>query len=67
MNPLDYWFLSNRTLKDFGDKYVAENLPRLSAFPELFKDAKELYETGSATEKTQVLTLLSAVKLYPLC
>jgi asparagine synthase (glutamine-hydrolysing) len=67
MNPLDYWFLSNRTLKDFGDRYVAENLPRLAAFPGLFKDAKELYEMGSATEKTQVLTLLSAVKLYPLC
>ena len=66
MNPLDYWYSSNGEIRTFFDDYLHTNLERLGDYPELQKDCGSLYETGSATEKIQALTLLSAVKLYDL-
>jgi asparagine synthase (glutamine-hydrolysing) len=64
MNPFDYWYATNGDLKNFSDRYFAENIQRLDSFSELGDICRELYDTGTATEKNQVLTLLSAVKLY---
>jgi|KBSSwiStaDraftv2_1062776.scaffolds.fasta_scaffold01194_2 asparagine synthase (glutamine-hydrolysing) len=66
MNPLDYWYASNNELRCFLDKYFVVNQERLDSYPELRAVCQKLYGSGSATEKTQALTLVSAIKLYSL-
>jgi asparagine synthase (glutamine-hydrolysing) len=64
MNPLDYWYKTNPDLKKFQDTYFDQNIDRLSQFPDLRADCKFLYNEGTAREKNQVLSLLSAMKLF---
>jgi asparagine synthase (glutamine-hydrolysing) len=64
MNPLDYWYATNRDLKNFSDHYFGENIRRIDSYSELGDICRKLYNTGTVMEKSQVLTLLSAVKLY---
>ncbi len=66
MNPLDYWYSSNEDIRAFQDDYFTRNIQYLESFGELGDVCKKLYTTGSATEKNQVLTLLSAVRYYSL-
>ncbi len=66
MNPIDFWLSKNLHAKEFLDKYERSayvNLPR-DASDQLVNDMKELYKTGTACEKTMVLTVLSSAKLY---
>lgn len=62
MNPIDYWYNTNKDVAKFMDDYFDVELVRLAAYPELQVNCKDLYEQGNATEKTQVLTLLAAMK-----
>jgi asparagine synthase (glutamine-hydrolysing) len=64
MNPYADWYDTNSSLKTFMDKYFAENIPRLNFDEELKKDCAHLYTSGSGFEKTHVMILLSALKLY---
>jgi asparagine synthase (glutamine-hydrolysing) len=64
MNPFDYWYQTNRDIKDFMDSYFHTNIKRLSEFPELQKDCINMYNNYTIIEKTQVLTLLAVMKLY---
>lgn len=64
MNPLDYWYNNNIELKKFMDDYFKENIDRLDSNKELKDDCSYLYNNGKTVEKTQVLTLLSTLKLY---
>ncbi len=64
MNPLDYWYDTNKDLKKFMDKYFNDNIDRLSFDSELSEDCTYLYRNGSNIEKNQVLTLLAVLKLY---
>lgn len=64
MNPLGYWYKTNLELKKFQDTYFEENIEGLNDYPLVLKDCKKLYSNGSAMEKNQVLTLLSAMKLF---
>lgn len=64
MNPLGYWYKTNPELKEFQDNYFNENIDRLDKYKELKKDCIELYQMGNGVEKNQVLTLLSALKLF---
>ncbi|PLV56751.1 asparagine synthase [Thermotoga sp. SG1] len=63
MNPFDYWYRTNNELKSFMEKYYEQNV-------HLIKNDKvktmcvELFEKGNAIEKTQVLTLLAAWRMY---
>ena len=66
MNPLDYWIGNNASLKEYLDSYERngyDNLPA-DASPTLIADLKKLYKEGTAMEKSMVLTVLSAAKLY---
>ena len=63
MNPFDYWYNTNEDLKIFMDEYYHENIESLDSYTPLKKDCKDLYTKGSASEKTQVLTLLAFLKL----
>ena len=65
MNPFNYWLKTNDRLDGYLNNYLYEHLDLLSNM-ELKKDSDELFRNGNAVEKMQVLTLLSAVKLFKL-
>jgi len=62
MNPLDDWYRNNPEIKSFMDHYFEDNV-QLVTNHQLKNDCRSLYENGVASEKIQVLTLLSALKL----
>ena len=66
MNPTEYWYRTNPGLKSHIEKYYDDHIPLLNPFPTLMNDANILFKNGTVLEKTQVLTLLSAIKLYNL-
>ena len=63
MNPEQLWYDNNKNIQITLDSYFAEHIELLNDYKELRDDAIGLYNTGNITEKTQVLTLLSAYKL----
>lgn len=63
MNPFNDWYKNNLNLRKFVSEYLNENLYVLDKYPELFKASNYLIENGSLMEKTQVMTLLGAIKL----
>lgn len=66
MNPFDYWYKTNDSLRDFINKYFVENIEILDGHSELKEDTRRLFEQGNFLEKTQVLTLLTAIKVLDL-
>ncbi len=66
MNPMEYWYASNPELRSIISAYYSENIGRLSNHPGLMKDAQNLYAEGTFLEKTQVVTLLAAMKVHAL-
>lgn len=62
MNPLEYWYQTNKELKYFMDSYFKDNINLLDAYPELKTDCENLYNNLKGTEKNQVLSLLSGIK-----
>jgi len=66
MNPTEYWYYTNPWLKEVIDSYFTKNLGLLSKHPALMNDTQRLFAEGNVREKTQVLTLLSGIKLYDL-
>jgi hypothetical protein len=64
MNPEEYWYNTNPSLKDAINSYYTKNIGILSKHPSLMKDAQRLFIEGNVREKTQVLTLLAAMKLH---
>ena len=64
MNPVDYWYATNPELKSFMDNYWIENKD-LVKDSQLKEDMRYLYEDCVAVyDKMQVLTVLSAIKMY---
>lgn len=65
MNPLDYWFARDTALQDYLNGYEARGYCCLpGASEQLISDMKQLYATGTFSEKAMVLTVLAAAKLY---
>lgn len=66
MNPFDFWFEHNPSLRAYFDKYENEGYKYLPSevSEHLINDMKELYKTGNVNEKAMVLTVLSAAKLF---
>lgn len=66
MNPLGYWLRNNVDVREYMNGYEQNGyrwLP-VGVSEQLVNDLKMLYATGSAYEKTMVLTVLAAAKLY---
>lgn len=63
MNPIDYWLRTSKNLNIFFDTYYKEHIQKVTN-PKLKLDLEELYTTGNGTEKVQVISLLSAIKLF---
>ena len=64
MNPFEYWYKTNPEIRKRFEDYFSENRALLNEYPQLSHDAGELFAEGSLSEKTQVLTLLAAIKLH---
>ncbi|MCS7459890.1 asparagine synthase-related protein [Paenibacillus doosanensis] len=64
MNPYDFWYHNNIEIKKFMDEYFEKEIDEYEITDMLRKDMRFLYNCGSAFEKSQVLTVLSALKLY---
>jgi asparagine synthase (glutamine-hydrolysing) len=63
MNPFDYWYKTNDALRTVIAKHFDENISLLDSYSELKKDCQELYAQGGLREKTQVLTLIQAMRM----
>ena len=59
MNPYDYWLDVNKNLTTQLDTYFKENIRMLNNHAEIQKDAIFLYQSGTAMEKLQTITLLA--------
>lgn len=66
MNPYEYWWKNNRSLQKNLNFIYKENLKFLEKYPALLDDNKYLFEKGTLREKTQVITLLNAIKMLNL-
>jgi len=66
MNPFEYWYYTNPGLKEFIETYYAKYIALLDNHTTLKDDAQRLFTEGTFLEKTQVLTLLAAIKLHSL-
>ena len=66
MNPFDYWASHNPKVSKFLAEYERTHYDYLPAgtSSQLKEDMRSLFRTGDVEEKTMVLTLLSAAKLY---
>lgn len=66
MTPLAYWIANDNKLRFFLDDYAQKGFESAEAemSSQLISDMKELYSTGTAEEKTMVLTVLGSLKLY---
>ena len=62
MNPTEYWWKTNANLKNKIYDMFNENIGVLKEHSELINDSKNLFDKGTLVEKTQVLTLLIAIK-----
>ncbi|MCL2650005.1 MAG: asparagine synthase-related protein [Candidatus Azobacteroides sp.] len=63
MNPEQLWYNQTPEVKKYLDNYFGENIFRAEKYIELKTDLITLYKNGNIIEKTQVLTLLAALKL----
>ncbi len=66
MNPTEYWWKTNKLLRKKINAIFEENIKVLKNQPTLFEDSYYLFNKGSFMEKTQVITLLKAIKLLHL-
>ena len=64
MSPEQLWYDNDTAVKKYLDDYFSENIDKFDFQKELKTDMIKLYTAGKITEKTQVLTLLSAYKLH---
>lgn len=64
MNPFDYWYNQNSSLREFQLNYFNDNKHIVKLISEnLYNDIEDLFK-GTAIEKTQSLSLISTIKEY---
>jgi len=64
MNPLDEWFNENPVIRQVWDAYYQRGIASPSLSNDVREAMKYLYVHGNVTEKSQILTALSAIHLY---
>lgn len=63
MNPIGYYLRNNSALNNYIDNYIAKNIDLLPN-NELRNVCSEIASSNSSIEKVQLISLLSALKLY---
>lgn len=64
MNPIDYWYANDKAAQAYFQQYYNDNICRECFSISVRKDLKKLFFEGTASEKTQVLTVLGMANLY---
>lgn len=64
MNPVQYWYNSNLELKSKMDKYFSDNIYLMNNYKNIQNDMDNMYKTGTAMEKIQVISVLTFMKKY---
>ena len=64
MNPIQYWYETNNTLRNMMDTYFNSNISLMNNYEDIQVDMRELYISGTAMEKTQVISVLAFMKKY---
>ena len=64
MNPMDYWYQSNTDIRKYMERMFEERMGSSLLSERLCADMKCLFSKGNFLEKTQVLTVLSAIHLF---
>lgn len=63
MNPIGYYIQTNEELRKWMDDYIKENIQRV-ADPILYEDILTMVKKDKTIDKIEILTLLSALKLF---
>jgi len=63
MNPIEYWINTNEDLRQYLNDYFCANINRIENI-QLKEDCISHYKNGNGIEKMQVISLLSALKLF---
>ena len=63
MNPVEYWYEKNHTMREFVSTYYQENIKKVKD-SEIQGYLKTLYEKGGVLDKMVMLTALSIYKQY---
>ncbi len=64
MNPMDYWYENDSDVRKNLETMYRERIDSTVLPKELRADMKRLFAEGNFTEKSQVLTILSAIYLF---
>lgn len=64
MNPMDYWYKTNSTLRSFINNYYDDYIGLLDDYPNSKLITREMFESDNTNEKLAALTVLSAVKQF---
>jgi asparagine synthase (glutamine-hydrolysing) len=64
MIPFDYWYKNNHSLREYVNTYYKEQRDLLDDYGDLRRDCESLFMDGNMMEKTQVMSLLQAMKLH---
>lgn len=64
MNPTEFWYQTMPEVKEYMDTYISNGLKNKYIDDAMRKDMEELARTGTALEKMQIMSALSAINLY---
>lgn len=64
MNPFDYWYSTNKEVREYFEQYYVENIQLECIGEQLKKDIDKLFKNGRVSEKAQALTVLGMAKNY---
>lgn len=66
MTPEDYWLENTQEVHDFYKSFYTNYANSLKANTELFNDIAAYYQTGGASAKSIILTILEVIKRFKL-
>lgn len=64
MNPMDYWYQNDKDIRKYLETMYEERIGSSLLPEDVRSDLKMLFAEGNFSEKSQVLTVLSAVTLF---
>lgn len=64
MNPMHVWYKEKPYIIEYWDNFYNEAMEHPVIYDNIYKMLEEQYKKGNIVEEMQVLTALSAIKLY---
>lgn len=61
---MTYWYNTNSLFRNYVTTYYDENVRRCEQFPDISKNIKKLYNSGSVIDKLIAVSVLSIIKNY---